>query len=104
MVVDTSKLRIRKVFISGMQEESLARACERRTHLDGTVQSAIVDALEFVLDGGQIDLRAGNQHSDEGGVVSSHSVHGLKQTVGKKGGRRLDALNCSRNGGKMACI
>lgn len=71
---------------------------ERGTYLDGTVQRAIVDAFELLLNGLQIDLGTADNDANQCGVIGTSAVHGLVQTIGEKCSRRLNALNCKKEG------
>lgn len=75
----------------------------RATYLDSAVQRTIIDALELLLNGLQIDLRTADNNADQCGVIGAGAIHGLVQSIGEKCCRRLDALNWQGETKMISC-
>lgn len=76
----------------------------RATYLDSAVQRTIIDALELLLNGLQIDLRTADNNANQCGVIGAGAIHGLVQSIGEKCCRRLDALNWQGETNMISCI
>lgn len=63
------------------------RDSSRSTYHHGAVQRTVVDLLELLLNGLQVDLRAADDDADERGVIGAGAIHGLVQAVGEEGRR-----------------